>query len=298
MVISRMPSLLALRAFEAAARRLSFTAAAEELHVSQAAISRHVRSLEADLERPLFVRLHRRVQLTAVGQKLSAALTMNLAGIHQAVLQARGNITRALRLSVEPSFGTLWLAPRLGDFTAAHPHIELQLETSDSIRTPGPDADIAIRYVAAGSRRRGRQGERLFAMEAFPVTARPPRARAALAQDCAILNFRILHDDDGRTWRAWFRAAGLTFTDTVQQQYFTDYSLTLAAAERGQGATLGARPFVDAALSAGRLTRIGRTCVPFGAYWLLQSRDRRTADVRRSFRDWLLGELVPQAGRP
>jgi hypothetical protein len=121
---------------------------------------------------------------------------------------------------------------------------------------------------------------RLFSMEAFPVTGPSPRGSAKLSQDSAVLGYRILHDDDGRTWRAWFQAAGLEFAGTLQQQYFTDYSLTLAAAEVRQGVTLGALAFVEAALRSGRLIRIGRTCIPFGSYWLLQV--ARSTNARRS----------------
>jgi LysR family transcriptional regulator, glycine cleavage system transcriptional activator len=287
----RLPSLLALRAFEAAARRLSFTAAAEELHVSQAAISRHIRSLEVQLDRPLFVRLHRRVVLTPVGTELSAELTAAFASLRNAVLKASGNAKRRLRLSVEPSFGALWLAPRLDSFAAAHPQIELLLETSDSIRALGADADIAIRYVPAGTRVRAGSGERLFTLESFPVIGRAPRERSTARSDAAAMGLRLLHDDDGRAWRAWFQAAGLAPVDNPQQQFFTDYTLTVEAAERRQGVALGAMPFVAAALRSGRLVRIGRTAIPTGTYWLLQSRDRGTREVRRIFCEWITKEL-------
>jgi LysR family glycine cleavage system transcriptional activator len=292
MKASRLPSLLALRAFEAAARRLSFTAAAEELHVSQAAISRHVRTLESQFDRPLFQRLHRRVVLTPVGRELSGELTAAFANIRDAVVTAGGNVKRTLRLSVEPSFGSLWLAPRLDSFAADHPQIELLFETSDSIRALGADADIAIRYVAADARRRAGTGQRLFTIESFPVIGRSPRARAAVASDAAVRGLRLLHDDDGRAWRAWFRAAGLDAADNPQQQFFTDYSLTVEAAERRQGVALGGMPFVEASLRSGRLLRIGRTSIPTGTYWLLQSRDRGTREVRRHFCEWLTRELA------
>jgi LysR family transcriptional regulator, glycine cleavage system transcriptional activator len=102
----RLPSLLALRAFEVAARRLSFTEAARELHVSQAAVSRHVRSLEADVGRELFRRLHRHVELTATGQRLASELTGGFLRIHRAVEVSRGISTRRLRLAVEPAFAS------------------------------------------------------------------------------------------------------------------------------------------------------------------------------------------------
>src|SRR5262245_27397976 len=109
MPTQRFPSLLALRAFEAAARRLSFTEAANELHVSQAAVSRHVRGLEKDVGRELFRRLHRAVELTAAGKQLAAELTAGFLRIQQAVESVRGLQTRRLRVSSEPAFAARWL---------------------------------------------------------------------------------------------------------------------------------------------------------------------------------------------
>ena len=174
---------------------------------------------------------------------------------------------------------------------AAHPQIELLLETSDSIRALGADADIAIRYVPAGSRVRARSGECLFTLESFPVVGRAARERSATRTDAAVVGLRLLHDDDGRAWRAWFLAAGLAAADNPQQQFFTDYTLTVEAAERRQGVALGALPFVAAALRSGRLVRLGRTAIPTGTYWLLQSRDRGTREVRGIFCEWITREL-------
>src|ERR1700722_18783044 len=150
MQVRRHPSLLALRAFEAAARRLSFTEAARELHVSQAAISRHVRALEREVGCELFRRLHRAVELTAPGKEFAAELAAGFLRIYRAIDAVRGVKARRLRLSVEPAFGSRWLVPRLGRFSAAHPEIELEIETSDELRVVGRDADIAIRYLAVG----------------------------------------------------------------------------------------------------------------------------------------------------
>src|ERR1700722_228447 len=119
----RPPSLLALRAFEAAARRLSFTDAARELHVTQAAISRHVRTLEIQLGRPLFRRLHRRVELTTPGKRLADGLAAGFSQDTHAVNAARALTTRHLRVAVEPAFASRWLVARLGGFSASNPQI-------------------------------------------------------------------------------------------------------------------------------------------------------------------------------
>jgi LysR family glycine cleavage system transcriptional activator len=287
----RFPSLLALRAFEVAARHLSFTSAARELHVSQAAISRHVRALEADVGRELFRRLHRRVELTAAGSRLAAELAAAFVRIGRAVETVRGNATRRLRLSVEPAFAARWLVPRLGRFAAAHPQIELELETSDDLRVLGRDADIAIRYAATDSLRSNRRGKLIFALEGVPVIAalrpRPPGWR----HDRAVLGQRLLHDDDGRAWRGWFAAAGLAGFEGARHQYFSDYSLALQAALQGQGIALGAAEFIEPELRSGKLVRLGQTCVAFGAYRLLESGERASAVLRSAFSSWLEREI-------
>jgi LysR family glycine cleavage system transcriptional activator len=290
----RAPSLLALRAFEAAARRLSFTAAGRELHVSQAAISRHVRALEKDVGRELFRRLHRAVELTTPGRRFAADLGAGFLQIQRAVEAVRGVQTRRLRISAEPAFASRWLVPRLGDFSIRHPQIELELETSDEFRVLGTDADLAIRYIAAASRRPRSRSRRLFSMEGVPVTAGVRPRPALWRRDQAVSGFRLLHDDNGAAWRSWFAAAGIAGFERARHLYFTDYSLAIAAAERGQGVALGAAAFIEPELRSGRLAQLGETRVPFGEYFLLEARERASAPLREAFVRWLTGEI----GRP
>jgi LysR family glycine cleavage system transcriptional activator len=242
----RDPSFPGLRAFEAAARRLSFTEAARELHVSQAAISRHVRGLEADFGRPLFRRLHRQVELTTAGRKLAGELAVGFAQIRQAIDSLRNSSAQRLRISVERAFAARWLVPRLGRFSAAHPHIEIEFEAADELRVLDRDADLAIRYLGVAPRRPPRRGRKLFPLEGFPVVAARGSGRgsgrASRRSDREVLNYRLLHDDDGTTWRHWFAAAGLEGYDEAKHLHFNDYSLVLTAALRGQGVALTA-PF-------------------------------------------------------
>ncbi len=286
----RPPSLLALRAFEAAARHMSFTAAARALHVSQAAVSRHVRSLEADIGRQLFRRLHRRVELTATGERLAGELSAGFVRINRAVEVARGATARRLRLAVEPAFGSRWLIARLGRFAATHPQIELELETSDELRVLGRDADVAIRYLAANARSTA-GGRRLFAIDGVPVIAGVRPRPAEWQRDAAVLGRRLLHDDDGRAWCGWFAAAGLGGFERARHQYFSDYSLALTAAQQGHGVVLGASAFIGPELRSGRLVRLGTTRVAFGSYWLLEARERSTAAIRAAFARWLAAEI-------
>jgi LysR family transcriptional regulator, glycine cleavage system transcriptional activator len=286
----RSPSLLALRAFEAAARRLSFTEAAHELHVSQAAVSRHVRGLEKDVGRELFRRLHRSVELTAAGKHLAAELTAGFLQIQHAVEAVRGIRARRLRVSSEPAFAARWLVPRLERFSASHPDIELELETSLELRILGRETDVAIRYVDAGSRPPRLKHQHLFSMDGVPVIAGTRRRPTQRRNDDAVLGHRLLHDDNGTAWRSWFTAAGLEGFEQAKHLYFTDYSLALAAAMRGQGIALGTAAFIESELETGRLVQLGHTRVPFGEYVLLQSNERSTASIREAFVKWLQAE--------
>jgi LysR family glycine cleavage system transcriptional activator len=285
-------SLLALRAFEAAARRLSFTEAARELHISQAAVSRHIRSLECELSRPLFQRLHRRVELTPAGRKFAGALSIGFQHIRRAVHDARGSSANRLRLSVEPAFAARWLVPRLRSFTLGHPEIELQLETTEDFRALGTDMDIAIRYFSKESRRRVPAGRRLFSIEGIPVVAPTSPLRTLRSRDdTQVLGRLLLHDDDGRAWRTWFAVAGLDGFDLARHQYFSDYSLLLEAVRQGAGVALGATAFIQPELASGRLIPLGRSRVAFGTYWLLETRDRATRKLREAFVRWLHAQL-------
>lgn len=291
----RLPSLLALRAFEAAARRLSFTEAAQELNVTQSAISRHVRALEQDVGHTLFVRMHRAVTLTDAGRKFAQDLSAGFLGIHRAVQAVRGSRPQRLRVSAEPAFAARWLLERLGRFSIAHPQTELELETTDELRVLGRDADIAIRYVASAARRPRGRYRRLLSLDGVPVIAgQRPRPRH-WNQDSAVLGHRLLHDDGGEAWRSWFAAAGLSGFEEARHLHFTDYSLALAAAERGQGVALGSAVFIEAELKGGRLAQLGRTRVPFGEYVLLEGGGRDSQPQRGAFIRWLETELAGAA---
>jgi len=297
MSAKRDPSFLALHAFEAAARRSSFTEAARELHVSQAAISRHVRSLEADFGRPLFRRLHRQVELTAPGRRLASELAAGFACIHRAVEAVRKLPAQRLRISVERGFAARWLVPRLGRFSAAYPQIEIELEAADEMRILDRDMDIGIRFLSVRPRRPPRGGRKLFPVEIFPVIAARAVGRAARRSDRDVLSHRLLHDDDGTTWRNWFATAGLDGYDGAKHLHFNDYSLVFTAALRGQGVALTSYFYVGSKLESGRLLRIGNTVAPIGEYWLLEGRSPAAAKPRAAFVGWLDRETKGLASR-
>jgi LysR family glycine cleavage system transcriptional activator len=287
----KQPSLLALRAFEVAAQRLSFTAAARELHVSQAAISRHVRTLEQDIGQPLFRRLHRRVELTPAGRRLATQLTAGFQQIRTAVAAARSRPEKVLRITSEPAFATHWLMPRLENFSATHPNLELNLETTDELRLLGRDADLAIRYIRVGAPRRWRGARHLMDVDGVPMVAGGKKSDVMQGGDRAVLAHRLLHDDGGAEWEKWFKAAGLRGYEKLKHLRFSDHSLALDAARRGQGVVLGTEMLIESQLEANDLIVIGRTRIPLGAYWLLQASDRATAKARSAFTEWLAGQI-------
>ena len=287
----RLPSLLALRAFEAAARRLSFTDAARELHVSQAAISRHVRVLEQEVGRPLFRRLHRRVELTRSGQPLAEHLTAAFQRIGHAVEAARATRARPLRITAEPAFAARWLVARLGDFATLYPDIEIELETTDQLRALGRDADVAIRFIRIGTHIRQRNATHLMDVDGAPMVAGSRKSTAKLTHDRAVLKHRLLHDDGGAEWQMWFAAAGISGFEHLKHLSFSDHSMALEAARRGQGVVLGTATLIESELAARELTVIGRTRIPLGQYWLLQASDRATAESRAAFSQWLVEQL-------
>ncbi len=289
----RLPSLNALRAFEAAARHGSLSRAAEELHVTHSAVSHQIKALEAELGVPLLRRVGRGVQVNAVGQQLEMALGDAFARIGRAVRLARQRDgSGILTVSVEPSFAVRWLVLRLGRFHAAHPGIDLRLSATGALADfAREDVDLAIRY--GGGDWPGLQAERLLDLRCFAVcsphllTAGPP-----LRHPCDLGRHTLLHEDDGAFWRQWLHAAGALEVDASCGPRFDDAHLALAAAEAGQGVALGDDALVAAELAQGRLVRPFATEIGTDkGYWLVHPPDAATRPKVAAFRSWLLAEI-------
>ena len=289
----RLPSLNALRAFEAAARHGSLSRAAEELHVTHSAVSHQIKALETELGVPLLRRAGRGVAVTAVGQQLEAALGDAFARIARAVRLARqGDRGAVLNVSVEPSFAVRWLVLRLGRFHAAHPEIDLRLAATGTLADFVRDGvDIAIRYGRGDWP--GLQTEHLLAISSFPVCSPALLGKGPVPEHPADLTrHALLHEDDGTFWRQWLAAAGAPDVDAGRGLRFDDTHLALAAAEAGQGVALGDEALAAAALAEGRLLRLFRTEVATDkAYWLVHPPEAAAQPKVAAFRDWLLGEI-------
>ncbi len=252
----RLPPLNALRAFEAAARHLSFTRAAEELHVTQAAISHQVKSLEEQLERKLFRRLNRALLLTDDGQAYLPSVSRAFTLLKEATddllsKQAQGPLT----VSALPSFAARWLVPRLGRFRQIRPDIDLRIDPTAALSDfAGGDVDVSIRY--GRGKYPGLRSEWLMTEDIFPVCSPSLLEGPHPLREPRDLEHQVLlHDDGHADWRTWLLAAGADRVDPTRGPIFTDSGMVIQASMAGQGVALARGVLAADELAAGRLVR-------------------------------------------
>lgn len=290
-----LPPLNSLRAFEAAARLRSFTKAAEELHVTQTAISHQIRKLEDELGQRLFVRVPGAVHLTAEAQTYLTAVHDAFEELRDATARLRGaGEDRALRLSATPSFASKWLVPRLAGFQAAHPEIAVEVSTSLAlVDFRAGEADLAIRY--GRGQWPGLRATWLLAEDIFPVCApallhgMPPlRVPADLAQH-RLLSVSTYRDE----WALWLTAAGLPPVLADRALSFDMPLLAYQAAMDGMGVALGHTPLVEADIAAGRLVAPFAMSLPseMGFYFVVPEATADRPDIA-ALRDWLLASAL------
>jgi len=295
-----MPPLAALRAFEAAARRLSFADAAKELHVTPAAISNQVRQLEAQMGVRLFRRLTRSVVLTPEGAAALPALTEGFARLREGVSAMRAVEGGSLFVSVAPSLAHKWLAPRLVRFRETWPDIALRVDAREALADFDRDGvDLALRLGQEPNERL--RAVPLFDQPVFPV-ASPALADALGPQPAPadLLRLPLLHLDCGRdgaalpSWSDWLIAAGVPGKVPDGPRY-GQIALALEAAIAGEGLVLASEALVQADVDAGRLVR-PLCCKTRGVgavrYWIVYPPARGSDPRVRAFRDWALGEAA------
>lgn len=298
----RMPPLNALKAFEAAARLLSFTLAAQELNVTQAAISHQVRTLEEYLGATLFDRSYQRLALTEAGRSFLPSLTQAF----DLVAKGYQDLTcesRQLKLNIKApsSFSVQWLMPKLAQYQAMHPNIAINLSAQDNDFDFFPQAfDVEIRYLfeadvtdTAGTQG-GAQKTLLFKEQIFPVCS-PTLLKAGetliSAADFArhsLLHINFYPED----WQMWFTHIGLEDAISDTGHRFDQSVLTLEAAVQGLGIAMGRTPIVDQKLASGQLI------APFkerlqssGGYWLIVKADIQSRPHVQQFRQWLVQRI-------
>lgn len=283
----RLPSMNGVRAFEAAARGGSFVAAAAELNVTPAAVSRLVRLLEERLGVPLFERHANRLTPTPAGQSYRAGLTPLLDGLARLTAEiVERQAAPVLTVGVGPTFAIRWLIPRLAAFTREQPGIEVRIATGGATVPFSEGWTCGVRLGTGVWP--GFATDRLVAADLLPVCAPAVAARLARPADLAGETLlRVSHAPED--WPAWAAAAaigGLRATGPV----FEFYGQALQAAADGMGVAMGIRPYIDDDIAAGRLVAPFPVSVPKQAGWYLVYRPERRGEAAfDAFRRWILG---------
>lgn len=278
--------LNALRAFEASARHLSFTRAAMELNVTQAAVSAQVKNLEDRLGTPLFRRLPRGLALTDEGQAILPMLSDSFGRIEAVLGQFEGGRLREpLTVAAVGTFAVGWLLPRLESFHRDHPFVDLRLMTNNNrVDLAGEGLDYAIRFGDGAWH--GTQADALVDAPLSPVCA--PEVARRLRQPADLLQEVLLRSYRADEWAQWFGAAGVTAPAVLRGPVF-DSSLTIAAAAmQGAGVALLPVTMIAAELARERLVQPFATEVHAGRYWLTHLRSRPVTAAMSEFREWLL----------
>lgn len=288
----RLPPLNALRAFEAAARHLSFTRAAEELNVTQAAISHQIRTLEDTLGVSLFRRLNRGLLLTEAGQAFLPPLTGAFDAIAAAAERMKASDGAGpLTISTMASFAAKWLVPRLPRFQQRHPHIDVLLSTSSQlVDFDRQDVDLAIRF-GRGSWP-GLKSYRLMGETIFPVASPALRdGPPPLAAPEDLGRVVLLHDDFHIGWPIWLEAARVARADIRRGPRFTDSALVLQAAIAGHGVALARGALAAEDLAAGRLVKLFDLDLPSEVAYYAVAPERHFARPKvAAFHEWLQEE--------
>jgi LysR family glycine cleavage system transcriptional activator len=292
-----LPPIELLRAFEACARHLSVSRAAEELHLTQSAVSRQVAALEALLELKLFRRIHRRLTPTLAGAAYAPEVRAILSGLETATLElmAHGGAGGTLNLSVVPTFGTRWLVPRLPRFLAAHPNLMINLQ---NFETRPRRLDFAAEHVHAAiwygeAPWPGTQGLRLLGEQVVPVCA-PQLVQSGTFAPNALGRYVLLQNTTRpRAWVEWLTAAGAKNVNGLRGPKFQHMAMIIEAAAVGLGVALAPRFMVADELAAGRLVVLCDCPLQSTkAYFLIYPDENQNLPSLRAFRDWLIEEIA------
>jgi len=294
-----LPSLNGLRAFEAAARHMSFTRAAAELNVTQTAISHQIRRLEEQLGIDLFIRRNRTLELTREARDYLPSIRSAFEDLHRATARLRrADSDGRLTVSTTASLATKWLVSRVAAFQDAHPGIEVRITTSTHlVDFRREEVDMAVRYghgVWTGLRAHWLMAEHIFPVcsPALLTDARPLRAPEDLAHH-TLLHTTVSRED----WQLWLTAAGLPPSIATRRGMTFDQGfMAIQAAMEGLGVALGRFHLVEADIAAGRLIAPFDMILPqdAGYYVVTPEATADTVKIAR-FRDWLIASATPGA---
>jgi LysR family glycine cleavage system transcriptional activator len=287
----QLPSLTALRAFEAAARHLSFTRAAEELSVTQGAVSHQVKALEGELGFKLFLRQHQGLVLTEAGQHCQTVAREAFDRLAAGIARVRGRAQNSvLSVSVLPSFAAKWLMPRLPRFLSAHPEVDLRVSAFERlVKFDTEDVDLGVR-LGSGTWP-GMHAVLLMADEIFPVCS--PRLLGALRRPRDLARANLIHMEGHNKWGEWLAKAGVAGVDLSRGVVFDQVSFGINAAIDGQGVVLARLSLVVEDLLAGRLARPFALTLPIDKpYYVVCPADTASLPKVQRFRDWMLAEAA------
>ncbi|QGZ64423.1 LysR substrate-binding domain-containing protein [Paraburkholderia acidisoli] len=287
------PPLQALRALEAAARRRSFSRAAEELHLTHSAVSHHLRALETELGVELFRRAGSRMIPTAAGAQLAERVRRSLEDLREALDATRPGVSGVTRLelSVMSDFASVWLIPRLGDFYDRHPMVDLSLRMHADVSPPDPyPFDIGIwhrRVDEPGFQIRKLLDDQVVAVCSPALLARYPDFRIEDLPTLPLLRF------SRRTWRDFFEAAGVSGVEPERGPVFDDAGLLLQATVAGQGVATARLQLARGFIERGQLVQLGQVRIPASLDYYITWREGhpREAAIQQFYR-WVKAQLA------
>jgi Transcriptional regulator len=295
-MVRRYLPLNALRAFEASARHLSFTKAAIELRVTQAAVSHQVKRLEAQLDATLFIRLPRGLMLTSEGEALLPVLQGSFDRIATALERFEGGGREVLTVGAVGTFAVGWLLPRLDAFRSRHPFVDLRLFTNNNrVDIAAEGLDYAIRFG---------QGA-WHGIDALPLLEAPlsvlcaPQIARSLMKPEDVLAHRLLRSYRSDEWPQWLAAAGVRTGPGRTESIVFDSSLAMIeAALQGAGIALAPPAMFARHLATGALQQPFPVSVTTGRYWLTRLQSRSDTAAMAAFRNWLLAEIGAKRPAP
>lgn len=291
----RLPPLNALRVFDSAARHLSFTKAAEELFVTQAAVSHQIKTLEEFLGLKLFRRRNRSLLLTEEGQSYYLDIKEIFSSINEATRKLLARSAKgALTVSLSPSFAIQWLVPRLSGFNQAYPGIDVRIQAVDREEDKlADDVDVAIFYGRGNWT--GLRTDRLYAEYLIPVCAPSLlTGEKPLKTLSDLIYHTLLHDTSRRDWQAYVRQLEIQNQINVQQgPIFSHSSMVIQAAVHGQGVALVNNVMARSEIESGRLVRpFPDVLVSKNAFYLVCQDSQAELGKIAAFRQWILSQAA------
>jgi DNA-binding transcriptional LysR family regulator len=286
--VAKLPSLVALRAFEAVARRKSIRRAAEELAIDHTVVSRHLRALQTSLAVQLVNTTRRGVQLTPIGEQYAARLAIAFADIASATAQLEiERRAKSFRIWVSPAFAMYRLVPRLPEVHSLFPKLDVELRsTVDVPNFSRMEADTSIIY--GETQEAGVQSVPLSHPRVFPVASPGWLAKHKIEQPQQLLGQTLIHAESSSQWEDWFQRCGVQFAPALPGPRLWNMYLATEAAKLGQGVAMANETVVKHEIKSGNLVEVCRSNVRFQQYVLIAAQNRWQDPEIKSFREWLL----------